>query len=78
MAAPDEDGFGLFQGDGVDDLQFLAYGESVGRDGHAAFGADVYGLAVNGLRLASFLPFEADGNAGVDANSSAHELERFR
>ena len=78
MAAPDEDGFGLFQGDGVDDLQFLAYGESVGRDSHAAFGADVYGLAVDGLRFAGFLPFEADRNAGVDTNSGTHELERFR
>ena len=75
VSAPDEDGFGFAQADGVDDLKLLAYGESVRGDGHAAPGADVYGLAFDGLCCAGFLPGETNRDARVDAHSGAGELQ---
>ena len=77
VAAPDEDGFGFAQADGVDDLKLLADGESVWGDGEAAAGTDVYSLAFDGLCCAGFLPAEANRDTGVDAHSGAGELQGF-
>jgi hypothetical protein len=77
MTAPDEDGFALFQTDGVHDLELLADGEGVWSDGHAASGANVHGLAVDGTGFVGFGPVKAHGDTGVDAHSGAHELQGF-